>query len=77
MLGVLQYVSHSLVRWNTYMVGRLVYAGSILVLGETVTTTTDRRQRWARLLFLSFLVRPMQYNTRVLPKTIMSSVYLA
>ena len=49
MLGVLLYVSHSLVRWNTYKVGRLVYAGGILVLGETVTTTNDRRQRWTRL----------------------------
>ena len=29
MLGVLLYVSHSPVRWNTYMVGRRVYAGGI------------------------------------------------
>ena len=81
MLGVLLYVSYSLVRWNTYMMGRLVYAGGILVLlGETVTTTNDRRQRWTRVfsLSLSFLVRPIKYiNTRVLPETIMSSVYLA
>ena len=59
MLGVLLHVSHSLVRWNTYMVGRLAYAGGILVLGEAVTTTNDRRQRWIRLHSLSFLVRPM------------------
>ena len=57
MLGVLLYVSHSLVRWNTYKVGRLVYAGGILVLGETVTTTNDRRQRWTRLLSLSLFPR--------------------
>ena len=50
MLGVVLYVSQSLVRWNTYMLGRLFYAGGILVLDETVTTTTHRRQRWARLL---------------------------
>ena len=53
MLGVLLYVSHSPARCITCMVGRFVYADSILVLGETVTTTTDRRQRWARLHSLS------------------------
>ena len=52
MLGVLLYVARSLVRWNTYMIARLVYAG-ILVLGETVTTTNSRRQRWTRLHSLS------------------------
>ena len=72
MLGVLLYVSPSLVRWNTYMVGRLVYAGGILVLGEIrhydlyisrplpmapATTPNDRRNRGARLLSLYFLVR--------------------
>ena len=59
MLGVLLYVSHSLVRWNTYMVRKLVNSGGILVLGETVNSTNDRRQRWTRLHSLSFLVRPM------------------
>ena len=41
------------------MVGRLVYAGGILVLGDTVTTTNDERQAWARLHSLSFLIRPI------------------
>ena len=62
MLRVLLYVSHSLVRWNMYMLGRLVYAEGILVLGETVTTTNDRRQRWTRLHSLS-LSSFVLYNT--------------
>ena len=49
MLGVLPYVSHSLVRRTTYIVGRLVYAVEFLAQGETVTTTNDRRQSWTRL----------------------------
>ena len=53
------------------------YAGGILVLGGNVTTTNDRRQRWTRLHSLSFLVQPISHNSRVLPKTIMSYVYLA
>ena len=53
MLGVLLQVFHSLVLWNTYMVRRLMSAGGILVLlGETVTTTNDRRLIWIRLLSL-------------------------
>ena len=34
MLGVLLYVSHILVRWIAYMVGRLVYAGGIFGTGR-------------------------------------------
>ena len=34
------------------MVGRLVYAGGILVLCETITTTNDGRLRWPSLLSL-------------------------
>ena len=57
-LRVLLCVSHILVRWNTYMVGRLVYAGGIWYwVKPSLRRTTD--DRGGHVFTLSLLVPPI------------------
>ena len=70
-------ISHSLVRWNTYMVEGLFFPGIFKSWMQLSQRHDDRRPRWSRVHSWYFSSCDIIQNTRVVSTFIMSAVYLA